>query len=79
MKLLNAIIKRIKEIMKERDLNQYKLFKLTGVPQSTISTILNGDIKTIKLDTLYDICAGLNIEFEEFFSVDYLKIENIDD
>ena len=79
MKLLAGVTKRLKEIMKEKNLNQYKLFKLTEVPQSTISTILHGDIKTIQLDTLYDFCAGLNIEFSEFFDVDYLKIENIDD
>ncbi len=79
MKLLAGVTKRLKEIMKEKNLNQYKLFKLTGVPQSTISTILHGDIKTIQLDTLYDFYAGLNIEFSEFFDVDYLKIENIDD
>ena len=77
--LQKLIIRRIREIIKEKNLNQYKLYKLTGIPQSTKSTILNGDIKTIKLTTLYDICAGLNLEFTDFFSPEYFKLKNIED
>ena len=79
MKLIEAISRRIKEIMKERGINQYQLSKLTGVPQSTITTILHCDTKSVRLSTIYEICAGLEIEFEDFFRVNYLKIENIED
>lgn len=79
MKLQEALAKRIKAILKERNITQYELYKLSGVPQSTISTILKGEVKTIKLSTLYDICSGLNLEFEEFFAYDALKLKNIDD
>ncbi len=79
MKLIEAVSKRIKQILKERDLNQYKLSKLTGVPQSTITTILHCDTKTVQLSTIYEICAGLEIEFTEFFDEVYFKILNIED
>ncbi|MBQ8444094.1 MAG: helix-turn-helix transcriptional regulator [Clostridia bacterium] len=79
MKLVKAYAKRLKEILKEKNLNQYKLSKCSGVPQSTISTVLKGEIKTIKLSTIYDICAGLNIEFKDFFDCDYLSLDNIED
>ena len=79
MKLMQAVSKRLKEILKEKEITQYELFKRSGVPQSTISTILKGDIKTVKLSTIYEICSGLNIEIHDFFNVDYLKIENLDD
>lgn len=79
MLLKNSVAKRIKEILKKNNLTQYELYKCSGVPQSTISTILNSNTKTINLQTLYEICAGLNIEFSEFFECEYLKFRNIDD
>ena len=79
MKLKEAVAKRIKEIMKEKDITQYQLFKCSGVPQSTISTILNSETKTVKLSSIYDICSGLNIELSDFFDCNYLKLKNLDD
>ena len=79
MILQKNVATRIKEIINEKKLNQYKVYKLTGIPQSTLSTIIKGELKTIKLSTLYDFCAGLNIEFSEFFECDYLKLKNIED
>ncbi|MEG1752070.1 MAG: helix-turn-helix transcriptional regulator [Clostridia bacterium] len=79
MKLKNAIAKRIKEIINNEGISQYELFKRTGVPQSTISTILNTEIKTVKMSTLYELCSGLEIELSDFFNCDYLKIENLED
>lgn len=79
MLLKNAIVKRIKEIISDRDINQYKLSKLTGIAESTISTLLNSDTKTVKLSTLYDICAGLQIEFKDFFDCCYLALSELED
>lgn len=79
MNLKQAIAKRIKEELTKRNISQYKLSALSGVPQSTITTILNHDIKTIKMNTLYDICSGLNIELKDFFDTEYFKLENLDD
>lgn len=79
MKLIESISKRIKQILKERNLTQYQLYKLSGVPQSTISTIINGETKDIKISTIYNICSALNIELSEFFDKDSLKIKSIND
>ena len=79
MTLIKAVAKRIKEILKERNLTQYALYKLTGVAQSTISTILKGEINTIRLSTIYELCAGLKIELSEFFDCKYLKVRSIED
>lgn len=79
MLLKEAVARRIKEIVKNRGINQYKLSKLTGIAESTISTLLNSDTKTIKLSTLYDICAGLQIEFKDFFDCPYLLLGELDD
>lgn len=79
MELMSAISLRLKRILKERKLTQYQLSQISGVPESTISTIIKGEIKTVKLSTIYDICAGLNIEFTDFFEDKNLKLINLED
>lgn len=79
MKLKTAVSKRILELLKEKSITQYELSKRTGVPESTISTIKNASTKSLHLSTLYDICAGLNIDLKDFFNVDYLQNKNLDD
>ncbi|MBP3582368.1 MAG: helix-turn-helix transcriptional regulator [Clostridia bacterium] len=65
--------------MKEKGMTQYALFKKTGVPQSTISTLLTGNVQTIKLCTIHEICKGLEVEISEFFNKPYLKQKSIKD
>lgn len=79
MKLKNAVVKRIKEILKTEGITQYELFKRTGVPQSTISTLLKGETKTINISTIYSICSGMNIDLSDFFDTKYLKNTELED
>ena len=79
MELNEAIAKRLREILQEKQMTQYALSKVSGVPQSTISTILKANSKTVKLSTISDICSGLQIEVRELFNKDYFNIENLDD
>lgn len=78
MNLKNAVAKRLKELLDEKQMTQYALSKKSGVPQSTISTILNGDIKTVKLSTMHELCEGLEVELADFFDKEYLKIKNLE-
>ncbi len=75
MNLTQAVSKRFKQILEEKGLSQYRAFKITGIPQSTISTIIAGKVKTIKLSTIHDFCNGLNIEISEFFNTEDFKIK----
>ena len=77
MKLSEAIGKRVESLLKERNLTQYKLYKNGGIPRSTISTVVDGKYKTVKADTIYQICATLGISLKEFFDDD--AFENIED
>ena len=67
MQLSNAMRKRIKNLLKENDMNIWKLYKATGVPVSTLSYFLNGKRELINLKTLLHICEGFDIELKEFF------------
>ena len=77
MDFTKLVSKRMKQIIEEKGLTQYKVYKLTNIPQSTISTILAGKVKTIKLSTIYDFCLGLGVEISEYFGADEFKIKNI--
>jgi transcriptional regulator with XRE-family HTH domain len=79
MTISRAFANKLKRVLKERNMTQYALFKLTGVPQSTISTILKAQTKSIELSTIYDICSGLGIELSEFFDDEVFKLDSIDD
>lgn len=68
MKLSDAIRKRIKFYLKEKNMNVWKLCKMSGIPCSTNSTFMSGKTELIKLDTLLHICEGFGITLGEFFT-----------
>ena len=79
MKLNEAVAYRIKELCKEYGITQYGLHLKTGVPQSTLSTIMKCSFPSMKLRVIYEICDGLGIGLEDFFADDVFKRENIED
>ncbi len=79
MKLNEAVADRIKELCEERGITQYGLHLKTGVPQSTLSTIMKCSFPSMKLRIIYEICDGLGIGLEDFFASPVFKRENIED
>ena len=67
MKLTEAVAKRLEGILNDRQLKQSYLFKNGGIPRATVSVILGAKRKTIKLDTIYQICDTLKMTLKEFF------------
>lgn len=79
MKLNEAVATRIKQLCEERNISQYKLFMLSGVPQSTLSTIMNCSFPSMKLRIIYEICDGLEMTLAEFFSSPLFDRDNLED
>ena len=77
MKLHEAITQRVKNLLEQKGLNQYALFKQGGIPRSTISTLINFNIKKISTDLIYQICATLDISLRDFF--DDPLFDNLED
>lgn len=70
MKLVVSIGIRLNNIIKENDLTQYELAKRAGLPRSTVWKIINPDttkVKTVKIDTIYQLTATLGMSLKEFF------------
>lgn len=79
MKLNEAISKRIRELCAERNMTQYALSLKSGVPQSTLSTIINCTFPSMKVRIIYEICEGFEISISEFFASPLFERENIID
>ena len=67
MSLSDAIRKRINNIFKEKNMNMWKLYKLTGIPMATLSAIMSAKRDLPTLRTLLHICEGFDMKLSEFF------------
>ncbi|MBR6703482.1 MAG: helix-turn-helix transcriptional regulator [Clostridia bacterium] len=67
MKLVEAIGIRLDNLLKEKNLKQNHLSKMGGIPRSTICVTRSAKRKTVTVDTLYQICATMEITLKEFF------------
>ena len=70
MKLIEAVGIRIQNLIDERNLTLYKLTKNTGLARPTIWKVVHHDptlVKTVKLDTIYQFAATLNMSLKDFF------------
>lgn len=79
MQLNEAVSKRISELCKQRNINQYKLSQKSGVPQSTLSTIQSCTFPSMKMRIIYEICEGLEISMKDFFDSPLFSRENLID
>ncbi len=77
-KLNNAIVERISEYLEKRNLTQYKLSQLSGVPFPTIKSIMQRRTNDISLKTIILLSKGLEISPSEFINNDAFLYENLD-
>lgn len=79
MKLQDAVILRIEQLCIERNMTKYELFKASGVPQSTLTSIKKKRSGSVKVVTLYALCEGFDISLVEFFDSPIFERENIEE
>lgn len=73
MGIYQAVVNRINNLCKERNVTPNALSYLSGVSQSTIKSILNGESKNPGIVTLKKLCDGLDINIIEFFNTEDFK------
>lgn len=73
MELSEAIVLRIKQLLKEKNMKTYDLSIKSGVPRSTISLFLSRETKNIRLENLLYLCEGFGIELKDFFNDEVFK------
>ena len=80
MTVNQAVALRIRELLKDRNMTQYKLEQNSGILHGTMSCILSERNKTVTLTTIILISKGFGINFHQFldstlFDEDNLNVE----
>lgn len=76
MGVYNVVVDRINELIKEKNITPNGLSYLSGVSQSTIKSILNGESKNPGIVTIKKLCDGLEVSLIEFFNTE--AFENLE-
>lgn len=79
MQLNEAVSLRIKQLCKQNNITQYQLSMKSGVPQSTLSTIMQCKFPSMKFRIIYEICEGFEISIKDFFDSPIFDRENLID
>lgn len=68
MKLVEAVGKRVEQILENRKMTQYALASLGGIPRQTINIVVKAQHKRVALDTIYQIASTFDMSLEQFFA-----------
>ena len=78
MKLNKAFALRVKEILKEKKMTQYKLAQATGLYHSTLTDILNCKYQTPNFRNIALIIRELGVTMSEFFDSDLFDFDKLE-
>lgn len=77
MTLNEAVTIRIKGILKERNMTQYRLEMNAGISHQTLVCIFNGKYKNCNLKTIVAIIRALGMTVSEFFNHPVFESEDL--
>ena len=80
MNVCQAVAIRIKNLLKERNMTQYRLEKESGIQHGTMNGIISAKNRSIELNTVMMIARGFHMTVLEFlndpvFTSEELEIE----
>lgn len=73
MGIYDLVVERIYELCKEKNITPNALSYMSGVSQSTVKSILNGESKNPGVVTIKKLCDGLEISITDFFSTEQFR------
>lgn len=73
----NAIVERLCYYMDKRNITQYRLAQLSGVPLPTLKSIMQRKTKNITLKTIILLANGLQVKLSEFLDENIFNVENL--
>lgn len=78
MKISQAVAIRIKELLKEKCISQYKLEQRACLSHETVKSIMKGKAKGVNLKTLISIADGFEITVSQFLDSELFLYDNLD-
>lgn len=67
MNLIDAVIIRLRTLMKQKGTTLYSLNREGGIAKSTLSQLFNRKQDKVSLNLLYDILSIMDVMMKEFF------------
>ena len=78
MKVSQAVATRIREILAEKNMTQYRLEMNSGLSNGTLTSLMYARYKGVNLTTLITVIRTLGITIDEFFKSPLFDEENLD-
>ena len=77
MTINQAVAIRVRELLKEKKMSQYKLEQETGLYHSTMNAILNDRVKASNFKSIALIVKALGMSLSDFFNNPVFNFDNI--
>lgn len=72
-----ALAQRIRQLLKEKNISQYRLAMNSGITHSTLKNIMHETIKDSKLSTIILIAGGFDMTVSEFLNSPLFDEDNL--
>lgn len=70
MNTQEAVVTRIRQLCRERNVTPNGISNLSAIPQGTVKSILNGESKNPGIVNIKKLCDGFDITLGEFFATE---------
>jgi len=74
----DAVAKRVTQLLKEKQMTQYRLEQLSGIQHGHMQWIMSGKSKTVTLSTAMMLANGFGMTLIEFSDHDLFLFENLE-
>ena len=78
MTVNDAVVNRVKQLLKEKNMSQYRLEQLSGIQHGHMQWIMSGKSKTVTFSTVLRLANGFGMTVLEFLDNDMFLFENLD-
>ena len=78
MTVNDAVAKRISNLLKEKNMSQYRLEQNSGIQHGSMQCIMNGRNKTVTLSTVIMLARGFDISLTEFLDDEIFCSEDLE-
>ncbi len=78
MNISQAVALRIKQLLKEKNMSQYKLEHKACLSHETVKSIMKGKAKGVNLKTVIAIADGFEMTIRDFLDSDLFLYQNLE-
>lgn len=78
MTVNDAVAKRVNQLLKEKNMTQYRLEQASGIQHGHMQWIMSGKSKTVTLSTAMMLANGFGMTIIEFLDDEMFLFENLE-